>query len=198
MKRTARIGILAVATALVFALTACAGTSGEAEPVSEASESEQASQSQQAQTAESENDAKSEASVPAAPEVYTIAIDTASAPAQRRDSHSDWLTIDEEILAAVANDQDFRVEYSYYTDDSNGALASVESGESVGVVGGAAVTDEAKAVLSFSDPYFEDADGVTYALAVPKGQNTDLLEAFNAGLANVKASGKYEEILGKY
>ncbi len=37
-----------------------------------------------------------------------------------------------------------------------------------------------------------------YGFAVQKGQNADLLAKFNAGLANIKASGKYEEILAKY
>lgn len=37
-----------------------------------------------------------------------------------------------------------------------------------------------------------------YGFAVKKGQNAELLEKFNAGLANIKASGKYQEILAKY
>ena len=37
-----------------------------------------------------------------------------------------------------------------------------------------------------------------YGFAVRKGENTELLEKFNAGLANIKANGKYDEILAKY
>ena len=37
-----------------------------------------------------------------------------------------------------------------------------------------------------------------YGFAVKKGQNSELLEMFNEGLKNIKASGKYEEILKKY
>lgn len=37
-----------------------------------------------------------------------------------------------------------------------------------------------------------------YGFAVKKGQNTDLLNMFNAGLADIKANGKYDEILAKY
>ena len=40
--------------------------------------------------------------------------------------------------------------------------------------------------------------GASYGFAVSKGQNTELLEMFNAGLANLKASGEYQEILDKY
>ena len=37
-----------------------------------------------------------------------------------------------------------------------------------------------------------------YGALVLKGQNQDLLEAFNEGLAKLQASGKYDEILAKY
>ena len=38
----------------------------------------------------------------------------------------------------------------------------------------------------------------SYGFAVKKGTNADLLKLFNQGLANLKANGKYEEILSKY
>ena len=37
-----------------------------------------------------------------------------------------------------------------------------------------------------------------YGFAVKKGQNAELLQMFNEGLKNIKASGKYEEILARY
>lgn len=37
-----------------------------------------------------------------------------------------------------------------------------------------------------------------YGFAVQKGANAGLVALFNAGLANIKASGKYDEILAKY
>ena len=37
-----------------------------------------------------------------------------------------------------------------------------------------------------------------YGFAVKKGCNPELIEMFNAGLANIKASGEYDEILAKY
>ncbi|MBQ9551325.1 MAG: transporter substrate-binding domain-containing protein [Clostridia bacterium] len=37
-----------------------------------------------------------------------------------------------------------------------------------------------------------------YGFAVKKGSNPELITMFNAGLANLKANGKYEEILAKY
>jgi len=37
-----------------------------------------------------------------------------------------------------------------------------------------------------------------YGFAVKKGQNPELITLFNKGLANIKANGKYDEILAKY
>ena len=42
----------------------------------------------------------------------------------------------------------------------------------------------------------EDPTG--YGFAVNKGQNAELLQKFNAGLENLKASGRYDEILATY
>ena len=40
--------------------------------------------------------------------------------------------------------------------------------------------------------------GSSYGFAVLKGKNTELLNAFDAGLKNIKKNGKYDEILAKY
>lgn len=40
--------------------------------------------------------------------------------------------------------------------------------------------------------------GSSYGFAVPKGQNAELLQQFNDGLAKLKENGKYQEILDKY
>jgi polar amino acid transport system substrate-binding protein len=40
--------------------------------------------------------------------------------------------------------------------------------------------------------------GGDYGFAVNKGQNPELIEMFNAGLANLQASGEYDEIIDRY
>ncbi|NKF31191.1 transporter substrate-binding domain-containing protein, partial [Pseudomonas sp. BGM005] len=40
--------------------------------------------------------------------------------------------------------------------------------------------------------------GGEYGFAVNKGQNPELIEKFNAGLANLQASGEYDEIVDTY
>ncbi|MDH6363210.1 glutamine transport system permease protein [Enterococcus sp. PF1-24] len=44
----------------------------------------------------------------------------------------------------------------------------------------------------------EPETGSSYGFAVKKGENQELLVKFNAGLADLKASGKYDEIVAKY
>ncbi|MNU91497.1 Inner membrane amino-acid ABC transporter permease protein YecS [compost metagenome] len=40
--------------------------------------------------------------------------------------------------------------------------------------------------------------GASYGFAVSKGENKELLDKFNAGLTNLRASGEYQKILDKY
>ncbi len=51
------------------------------------------------------------------------------------------------------------------------------------------IIGEADASSEFATPY---------GFAVAKGSNAELLEKFNKGLANIKSSGKYDEIVNKY
>lgn len=44
----------------------------------------------------------------------------------------------------------------------------------------------------------DDIDQVEFGFAVPKGQNEELLEMFNQGLANIRESGEYDEIIENY
>jgi polar amino acid transport system substrate-binding protein len=40
--------------------------------------------------------------------------------------------------------------------------------------------------------------GSSYGFAVLKGKNQDLLQKFDAGLKNLRSSGKYQSLLDKY
>ncbi len=44
----------------------------------------------------------------------------------------------------------------------------------------------------------EDEFATPYGFAVMKGENSELLEMFNAGLANIQDSGEYDEIVAAY
>ena len=44
----------------------------------------------------------------------------------------------------------------------------------------------------------KDDYSTPYGFVVLKGQNQELLEKFNAGLADLRSNGKYDEIVAKY
>ena len=41
-------------------------------------------------------------------------------------------------------------------------------------------------------------EGSDYGLAIFNADNQEFLDMFNAGLKNIKANGKYDEIINKY
>ena len=218
---------------------------------------------------------------------YLIATDTTFAPFEFQDESGDYVGIDIELLAAIAEDQGF--EYELQTLGFNAAVAALEAAQCDGVIAGMSITDTRKEKYDFSEAYYDsgvvmairaDDDTITsyedlrgkkvavknategetfalsiqeqygfdivnfdespfmyedvktgntvacfedypvvgyaisqgiglkmvtameqgssYGFAVLKGENTELLEMFDAGLVNLKASGKYQEILDKY
>ncbi|EME19529.1 amino acid ABC transporter substrate-binding protein/permease [Rhodococcus triatomae] len=218
---------------------------------------------------------------------YVIATDVTFAPFEFQNEQGDFVGIDMDLLAAIAEDQGFRYEIKPL--GFNAAVQALQSRQVDGVIAGMSITDERKLVFDFSDPYFEsgvqmavaeDNDDITsyedlrgqrvaiktgtegaafadsikgrygfttvtfddsasmyddvrtgnsvavfddypvllygiaqgnglktvtdkeagasYGFAVSKGQNAELLGMFNAGLANVKASGQYDEIIDTY
>ena len=244
----------AMAMTMVFGLAACGGTETPAE-----------------------GDAKT----------YVIATDTTFAPFEFQNDAGEYVGIDIELLAAIAEDQGF--EYELQTLGFNAAVQALEAGQADGVIAGMSITDERKEKFDFSEAYFdsgvvmgiaadneeiksyedlagkkvavkigtegqtfaesikdqygfetvtfddssamyldvkvgnsvacfedypvmgygitqnnglkmvtEKEQGSSYGFAVGKGMNTELLEMFNTGLANLKENGKYQEILDTY
>lgn len=52
--------------------------------------------------------------------------------------------------------------------------------------------------LELKIPAGMESEGAPYGFAIMNENNNELLTMFNAGLKNIKASGKYQEILDKY
>ncbi len=225
----------------------------------------------------------------AAPEVttYIIATDTTFAPFEFQNEAGDYVGIDIDILAAVAEDQGF--EYELRPLGFSAAVAALESNQADAVIAGMSMTEERQQKYDFSEAYYDSgvvmaisADdtaiksyteltgktvavktgtegatfaesikdqygfelvyfdesplmyedvktgnsaacfedypvmgygiaqgnglkmvtdmekGSSYGFAVLKGENTELLDMFNAGLKNIIESGKYQEILDSY
>lgn len=218
--------------------------------------------------------------------IYKIATDTTFAPFEFKDKDGNFVGVDMDILAAIAEDQGF--EYELQVVGFNAAVQSLEANQCDGVIAGMSITDARKEKFDFSDPYYDSAvtlavsqdatitsleelkgqtvavktgtegydyalsiqdkygfelvvfedsanmyedvkagnsvaccedypvigyaisqgqpfkllgekvQGSAYGFAVAKGANAELLSMFNAGLKNIKESGKYDEILKAY
>ncbi len=222
-----------------------------------------------------------------AAKTYIIATDTTFAPFEFQNESGEYVGIDIDLLAAIAEDQGF--EYELQSLGFNAAVQALEAGQADGVIAGMSITDERKQKFDFSEPYFdsgvvmgiaadneeiksyedlagkkvavkigtegasfadsikdqygfetvvfddssamymdvtvgnsaacfedypvlgygitqnvalkmvtEKEQGSSYGFAVGKEKNAELLEMFNAGLANLKENGKYQEILDTY
>lgn len=85
-------------------------------------------------------------------------------------------------------------------DDSPTMYQDVVLGNSVACVEDtpimAATIKEGKLALKI--PTGMESEGAPYGFAIMNKDNQKLLDMFNAGLKNIKANGKYDEILNKY
>lgn len=265
---------LAMATGLALSLAACGGSASSA-----VSSSTAASSSGAASTAESS----------AAGKTWEIATDTVFVPFEYTDEKGNFVGIDVDLLAAIAEDQGFT--YKLNSLGWDGAVAAVQSGQADGMIAGASIKQEridsgwifsdgyynatqtiavptdstvkgwedlkgltvavkngtagADYADSLKDQYgfkvvkfddsptmyqdvlagnsaacFEDtpvmaayikahdlalripdgmeSEGAPYGFAIMNKDNQALLDMFNAGLKNIKANGKYDEIIAKY
>lgn len=106
-------------------------------------------------------------------------------------------TIGGEYAESIKDDYGFTINYYEGSDNMYQAVmtgADVACVEDFSVIGYAIKTGEVDLTILSDEP----ANVKGYGFAVQKGKNAELIEKFNAGLKNIKASGKYDEILAKY
>lgn len=220
---------------------------------------------------------------------YVIATDTVFKPFEYTDAAGNFVGIDVDILAAIAEDQGF--EYELKSLGWDASLAACKSGQADAMIAGASITDQRisegwmfsdsyytatqcvavakdstinaldglkgtnvavktgtqganyaeslKDQYGFTLTYFEDSptmyqavtggqcvacfedtpimaasikdgdlamrivegsenEGAGYGMAAFSEDKQELLDKFNAGLKNIKANGKYDEIIAKY
>ena len=85
--------------------------------------------------------------------VWVIATDTVFKPFEYTDAEGNFVGIDVDILAAIAEDQGF--EYTLNSLGWDAAIAACQSGQADGMIAGASITDERKATgWIFSDGYY--------------------------------------------
>ena len=103
--------------------------------------------------------------------VYTIVSDNAFAPFESYDQESkQYVGIDMDILAAVAEDQGFK--YNMMNVGFDPALAKVQAGQADAVIAGMTINEERKQKFDFSDGYFEDGQ----VMVVAKNSDIDSLD----------------------
>ncbi len=276
MKKLIALGLTSVLAAY---LVACGGAASTAS--SSAAES--------AAPAESASASESAADSTASDKTWVIATDTVFKPFEYTDASGNFVGIDVDIVAAIAEDQGFKYELKSLGWDA--AIAACQSGQADGMIAGASITEKRKAsgwtfsdgyydsnqtltvpvdsdITGFADlsgkmvavktgtqgatyaeslkdeygfdlTYFEDSptmyqavlggqcvgcfedtpimkasikdgdlalkvlddtasDPAPYGFAIFSEDSQELLDMFNKGLADIKANGKYDEILKKY
>ncbi len=145
-----------LAAAMVLTMTAC-GNDAQAP----ASDSEPAAETESAGAQESEAAPADSEGGAAGGGSFIIATDTVFAPFEFNDASNNFVGIDVDLLAAIAEDQGFTYELQPLGFDA--ALLAVESGQADGVIAGMSITEERKEKFDFSDSYYDA--GVTMAVA---------------------------------
>lgn len=122
---------------------------------------------------------------------FVIATDKGFSPFEFQDADGNIVGIDMDILAAIAEDQNFTYDLQYIGWDA--AIAACQAGQADGMIAGASITDERKANgWTFSDGYYDATQG----MAVAKDSAIDSFEAMNGKKMAVKngtMSNQYAE-----
>ena len=146
MKKLFALGMAAM---MALSLAACGGAGSS----SAASTTDPASS--EAATAETSGTA-------ASGKKWVIATDTVFKPFEYTDASGNFVGIDVDIVAAIAEDQGF--EYELKSLGWDGAIAACQSGQADGMIAGASITDERKeSGWMFSDGYYTATQTMTVA-----------------------------------
>lgn len=113
--------------------------------------------------------------------VWVIATDTVFKPFEYTDANGDFVGIDVDILAAVAEDQGFKYKLNSLGWDAS--IAACQAGQADGMIAGASITDERKEKgWIFSDGYYQ----ATQCVAVAADSDIDSLDDLSGKQVAVK------------
>ena len=145
MKKYVALGMAAM---MALFLAACGGAASSTAASSAAASSEAAS----SEAAAAETTGKT----------WVIATDTVFKPFEYTDASGNFVGIDVDILAAIAEDQGFEYELNSLGWDA--AIAACQAGQADGMIAGASITEERKAAgWTFSDGYYTATQSMTVA-----------------------------------
>ena len=137
---------LLMAGTLALSLAACGGSSSA--PAAD-SNADAAAKETQAEEAPAESAEAADETAGASGKVWKIVTDT-----EYTDDNGDFVGIDMDILAAVAEDQGFTYELQILGWDAS--IAACQAGQADGMIAGASITEERKASgWIFSDGYYD-------------------------------------------
>lgn len=115
--------------------------------------------------------------------VWVVATDTVFKPFEYTDAEGNFVGIDVDILAAVAEDQGFKYELNSLGWDAS--IAACQSGQADAMIAGASITDERKGKgWIFSDGYYN----ATQCIAVAKGSDIKSMEDLKGKKIAVKTA----------
>ena len=89
---------------------------------------------------------------------YIIATDTTFAPFEFTNKEGNFVGIDVDIMAAIAEDQGIKYDIKPLGFDA--AVAALESGQADAVIAGMSITEKRKESYNFSDPYYDSGVGM--------------------------------------
>ena len=145
MKKLFALGMAAV---MALSLAACGGAASSTSTASSAAEGA-SSEAASAETAGSDK-------------TWVIATDTVFKPFEYTDASGNFVGIDVDIVAAIAEDQGFKYELKSLGWD--GAIAACQAGQADGMIAGASITQERKdSGWMFSDGYYTATQTMTVA-----------------------------------
>jgi polar amino acid transport system substrate-binding protein len=141
---------MVLATLMVASLTACGSSDSATSSTTASTDTDKT----EASTVEAVETTKETAADDEGEKVWKIATDTVFKPFEYTDDNGDFVGIDMDILAAVAEDQGFKYEVNVLGWDAS--IAACQAGQADGMIAGASITDERKeSGWIFSDGYYD-------------------------------------------
>ena len=141
---------LLMASTMVFGLVACGST----EETASAGAAETTETTETTESADTISADSADTATDASKKTWVIGTDTSFKPFEYTDDAGDFVGIDMDILAAVAEDQGFDYEVQVLGWDAS--IAACQAGQADGMIAGASITDERKASgWIFSDGYYD-------------------------------------------
>ena len=119
---------------------------------------------------------------------YIIYSDNAFAPFEYLDTETnEYVGVDMEIMAAVAEDQGFK--YEMHNEGFDPAMGAVQAGQADGMIAGMSIKEERKKTFDFSEPYFEDGQ----VFVGKKGTTMEDLKGKTVAAKTSTVGGEYAE-----